>query len=308
MKKLFLLRLAIGITVIAALIWKVGVSKLHETATQANLVYLIPILALLLGILPLVRTYTYLVLLRVTKPAIQFRTVFLVNAYSWALGLFLPGGKLGEFSAIYFLKKEGATVEEASAAVLTDKLISFFVLSAFAAGGVAKFLSIGTSALIIGWLAALALGTFLGVYAALRTPLRHLIDKVLQHFHISLSEFVRMLGQYKREGKLQLFANFALTIVGAAISAALYSFAFSAFGASVNFLDIVFISSAAALAALLPISIGGLGVREMSAVVLFSQLGVSSAVVLSSHLLIAFLSYLVGAAILLVYVTRSKKL
>ncbi len=303
-----LLRLLIGSAIIAVLVWKIGVARLSDTLQQFNFAYLPLLLLIFLGILPLVRAYSYFVLLRITTPTLPFKTVFFVSAYSWALSLFLPGGKLGEFSAIYFLSKKGVTVEEASAAVLTDKLISFFVLSALAAGGLAKFFSTGAAAAIVGWLAALAIITLAGVYAALRTPLRHIIDRVLQRFHISLSEFVGMLGQYKRKGKMQLLTNLALTVVGAAVSAAMYNLAFSAFGQNVNFLDILFISSAGALVALLPISIGGLGVRETSAVVLFSQLGVNAAAVLSSHLLVAVISYIIATAILLFYVARSKKL
>ncbi len=303
-----LLRFLIGLAIIALLIWKMGVTRIYETTHNLELAHLPLLIFLLLGVLPLVRAYSYLVLLRITAPRVSLKTAFIVNAYSWALGLFMPGGKLGEFSAIYFFKKEGISVEEGTAAVLTDKIISFIALSILASGGLARFL--GGKALegMLLWLATMCLAAGLVAYLALRTPLQHQLNKLLGHFHISLATFLALLTTYAKRGKIQLLINLLLTVLGAGISAAIYTIAFNAFGQEISFVNVLLISSAGSLAALLPISIGGLGVRETSAILLFNRLGINSAVVLSSHILVAILSYLIAASILLFYVTRSRKL
>lgn len=303
-----LLRLLIGSVVIAALIWKIGITRVNDTLQHLNLAYLPLLLFLLLGVLPIVRAYSYLALLRITAPKVSLKTAFLANAYSWALGLFMPGGKLGEFSAVYFLKKEGISVEEGAAAVIIDKLISFIVLSILAAGGIAKFFGAKASAGIVLWVIAAGTGVALFAFLALKTSIKSPLSKLLGRFHISLYTFLGLLATYAKRGKMVVLLNFALTALGAAISAAIYVLAFNSFGQDVTFVNVLLVSSAGSLAALLPISIGGLGVRETSAVFLFGQLGVNTAVVLSSHILVAILSYLIAAAILLFYGTHSKKL
>jgi len=75
---------------------------------------------------------------------------------------------------------------------------------------------------------------------------------------------------------------------------------FLAFGASVNYVPVMIIISTITIISLIPISIGGLGIRESGAVLLFLGYGVEASLSASVLLFYAVMRYIL-AFIFIVY-------
>ncbi|MBN2454691.1 flippase-like domain-containing protein [Candidatus Woesearchaeota archaeon] len=307
-KVTFWLRVVISATILGYLIWRTGVESLLGTLSEMKALYIIPIFFLLLVVLPAIRTFSYAVLLKNASKQLPFWKVFAVNYYSWALGMIMPGGKVGEMSAAYFLKKEGLNASESIELTIIDKAISFLVVSMIAAVGVAKFIGIQESLVLI----AVSIAFLVLVAAAIFIEIRKkffagTIKKILNRVGMEGVVASSLFRTTLKKGKRYIFANFLLTVTGSLAAAVMFWLAFLAFGESVSITNVLLINSAGTLLSLLPISIGGLGVRETSAVILFSRIGVESSVTLSAHLVVVFVTYIVLFLILAYYNAASMR-
>lgn len=304
----FVIRVVVSLGILTYLISWIGIADLYQAFRAMNKFFLIPILFLLLGVLPLLRAASYKALLHKATKRISFWEVYGVNAYSWAVGSLLPGGKLGEVSAVYFFKKKNLPVEEGAAITIIDKLISVIVVSVLAVLGIARFIGLKESIMLIAiGIFALFVGVAIIFLFIRNRTLFDFLKKRLGRFGVHLSSLTYLLRTSFKEGKRYLLMNLVLTIAATAVAAGMYVLSFAAFGQSVSFFDVLLINSAGMLVALIPISIGGIGVRETSVVLLFSKLGINNAITLSAYLLIALIGYVIATMILLFYMSRTRK-
>ena len=290
----FGIRAGLAVGTIAFLFWRLGFRSVIEVLERTQAVWLVVIaLFVLAGVV--LSTLNVLVLLRAFKRNPRFGRVTHRVLESWLLSFVLPS-KTGELSLMYLLSREDVPLGESTATVFLDKAITGLVAAGFTILGMGILLSrdeLLAAALVILAGGIFGLGLFLNNKG--RLLIRKLLPKVLtspfrgfgQSMNLLISRHAHLIG-----------ANVVLTVVKHLVTSGMFLIAFLAVGQNVMFLDIVIISAISFIVSLIPITIGGFGLREGSAIILYSRVGVPGEVTLAAHLLIIVAMYAVILALL----------
>lgn len=282
-------RWAVGIVLLALLVWVVGPRALLDTLRRVS-----PSWALSTAGIACVWLFVgglnVWLLLRclIGVPLGRFFAAYMT---AWSAGLVLPG-QLGDATQILFLREYEVPAASSGAAYVADKSISLFWLALVAAYGV------GLYALPVrgGWLVAVGLTALAAAAAAvaafrrLRLPPTGLPGRLQGLLERSLGELVRFR---RHPGILAL--NVSLSVVKWVLMALLYWTAFRAFGRAVGFEPAAVIPVMGSLVGYLPVTVGGAGTTELTAVVLFGRLGVEAATVLGVFLFVRAVLILIAA-------------
>lgn len=193
------------------------------------------------------------------------------------LGMLTPG-RVGDALRIQYVKREMDTpYAEGLAATLMDRFCDLYVLAAMAALGVVHFASILRN--------DLAYATWLAVAAALVAPLLLLAKGPAEFFGRRLRRFTEgwnasldalLTGLRALVGKGLVYAV-PLTIAAFATNYAQGWLVAQASGIDLSFLDVASLLAATSLLGLMPISISGVGVRELFLALVFPALGLPPA-------------------------------
>lgn len=302
-------KLAIGAAIVLYLVHFVGIGETYKTLRGVKLTYLPLIIAVFLfGVGMRALNFKALLLSHENEgktalaKQIGLRSLVKISFVSWAAGMFTPG-KLGEFSSIYLLKKEGINTGKSAAISLLNKAVTTFTILVFAIIGLVKFMGVKESAqLIVIFFAITLLPYGLITSAKTRGLIKKILCRLLGKHEQHISGFTDELDTYLARRKKLLLYNFALNVAWIAVSSWLFSLAFAAVGQSVGFVDILLVNSIGTTTSFIPITIGGTGLREASALVFFGMLGINSAAVLGSHLIIAAISYTIAGAVALAFI------
>jgi len=287
-------KILVSIIILYFLISQIGFDKIIQTLSGTNLSILL--LAVPLKIVALLLTTLNIsVLLKGIKKKISLWKLFITSNLAWSIGLFLPG-RLGEFSLIYFLKKHDVTIGEGTAITLLDKISTFIVLSIISVLAIVTYFDFNT---------ALKFGTILLIILVLSIVMlssSRIRDFIKKHFLKSYSKLFTGFNESLKmilHQKVLFCTNLLITTIKWFFSFLLIKIIFTSLGVQVSIIDVSFITSLAMLISLIPISIGGLGVRESIAVYLFNNLSVKPEVTLSVYLINTLLNYLFGFLLLL---------
>ena len=112
-----------------------------------------------------------------------------------------------------------------------------------------------------------------------------------------LGHVKRALTVFAREHRL-LSLNLGITVLKWMLMVAAYDCAFRAFGPPVSLGAVATIPAMSSLVGHIPVSVGGLGTTEWTAVGLFGRLGVPEAIVLSAYLLLRASGALIAIVLL----------
>lgn len=286
-------RLAVGLGLLVLLLAVVGPAEVVEAAGRAHPGWAAAVVVLALGWLGLGALNVW-VLLRRLAP-VPFREFVGVYITSWATALFIPG-QLGDATQVVLLRRYDVPMSRSGAAYVVDKAVSLTWLLSVAAYGVTLYLP-----RVRGWwllappalvLAALWLGY--GLLRRLDPPEASLVGRA-RRFAGNVTLHVRSFRAYPGT----LAANVALTGVKWLAMAGLYLWAFRAFGTSVGFVAAATIPVISSLVGYLPVTVGGAGTMEWTAVALFGGLGVDGPSVVVVYLFLRAI-LLAGALALLV--------
>jgi len=294
-----LLKVLVSLVIIYVLIRNIGLEKIWLALKSTNLWILLLVLPIKLFSL-LLNGVNITLFLRAIDKKIRFWRIVVWSNLAWSIGLFFPG-RVGEFSIIYFLKSEGVEFGESTAVALLDKMTTFFVLSVLSIIGVFYYFNF-TSAL---WLAGILLIMMIGsVTIVLNARLRGLVKEYLLRKYARLfkgfnDSFRRILGNRK-----MMLGNTLVTAVKWFFSFSSFSVIFLSLGAAVKVTDVMMISSLATIISLIPISMGGIGLREYTAVYLFNGLGISPEITFVAYLLNTFINYIFASGIILANVHK----
>ena len=204
------------------------------------------------------------------------------------VGMLTPG-RVGDMLRVQFLRRDSnVSYAEGLASVVMDRLCDLYVLVVFTAVGFVRF-----SSVLVGELAYLAWGI---VAATVLGPLILLVPGVAERL---LSRAYRKLTRQADAGDLERFLEALRANVGRAlaltipltIAAFLVNYAQAWLAAralhlDLSFFDLMCLLSIASLLGLLPISISGVGVRELFFALAFPVLGLSAAAGVSFGLLV----------------------
>lgn len=208
------------------------------------------------------------------------------------LGMLTPG-RVGEVLRIQYVKRElHAPYVEGLAATLMDRFCDLYVLAAVVALGTVHFATALGSDLVYASWAAAAFGAlaptlllFKGPADLLARGLRRLTDR----WHLSLSALLEALRALI--GRAVLVA-IPLTVACFAINYFQGWVIARAMGIELSLLDVASLLATTSLLGLLPISISGVGVRELFFALVFPALGLAAAQGVAFGLLVFVCNYL----------------
>lgn len=285
-----ILKILVGLIILITLSYKVGISDIIKHMEQFNPLYLIIILPLYILII-FFGTLNLLLLLKSSKLRIKFKKLLRYYFTSWSMGLFIPG-KLGEFSMVYFLKKENIGIGKGLAILLVDQILTLIVLGILSMVSVIIIFHIKSM-----WIGILAILVIMGLLIISKTnkKLRILIRKfILRKHEKKFTGFAKIVGFLIRERKSILIINLLITIIKYILHALVLYVILISIGGKFSLWMILIISSLAKAIGLIPITINGLGVKESVAVYIFGIVGLDASLVTAMYITTMIISYVVG--------------
>ncbi|MBE7385108.1 MAG: flippase-like domain-containing protein [Leptolyngbya sp. SIO1E4] len=222
------------------------------------------------------------------------------------LNIFLPGALGGDVYRVYQVAKETSDPELALVSVFLERFTGLAALSAMAVVGlVPAFELVGRWDIIVlffGCVIALVGGTLLIANRSLlrltapyleRLRLTNVISRMAKIQHL-LHQFAQHRQALALSTGLSLLLQFAIVYYHYLVARQL--------GISISFLELLVFIPIIVVITMLPISLGGLGLKEGLWIYLFTRVGQSAEEALSLSLIVMILSWLLsmpGAVILL---------
>lgn len=282
-----LIKAAVGVLILLLLFYKVGFVEVYNSFLKINIVY-IPIVIVLFAIFLFLSALNFFVLTRGITSKMKFSKIFKYSLWSWGYGKFLPG-KIGEFSLVYFFKKQGISVGQSTVIVLVDKIISFIVLFLIASLGFVFFLDVSAVKVMLIVLAAFIIA-MLFIFTEFG---RGLIKRfILRKYSKIFTGFSKNLFFLLRKNWWAVVLDFIITFLRWGIDFLLIYLLFLSVGQELSYLALSAVVAASSILALVPVSISGLGVRESVGVVMLYQLGIGAALAAGILVIETAISYI----------------
>lgn len=280
------------------LVFSVGLNSIWVTVLKINLLW---------GVLAVICNFTFFILgafniwllLRVMQP-IPFTKFVRSYIYSFSINLFAPG-QLGDASIALFLKKQGIPLRRSGLAYLIDKVITVFVLFCVAWYGAHLFLPeinpVWFIVMPFAGMSAIVLATI--IVLKFPSDFKYIL-KAKQWTISTLDELKSVRYQWRI-----LILNTFLTVIKWLVMCLSFFCAFRSFGQFISWPEIGIIPVLSTLVGYIPVSVGGIGTVEYSAVYLFSIIGVAETIVLSTYLFLRSLQY-IQTGVLMICTHRNK--
>lgn len=274
---------------LAVLVWWVGLDQLLEALRTLHPGLAFASFALQFASIAM-GGLNVLILVHAVAPTLPKRPVFLAYLRSWVIGAVAPG-RLGDLSLAHFLTPLEVTYGLGLAVVVVDKFITFLVTVAIGALGVLLYVGAEQAAVASGMALVVAVGSI--ALIANRRVRRFVRDRLLGRHGAKFAGFSTYTQGMLVEHPGLLSINTLLTVVRTVVMALSVWVMLLAFHTDVDLVAVVFVQTIAQLAAWVPVSMAGIGVRETTATVLYTQLlGLAAAPVLNANLLTLVLGYL----------------
>ncbi len=272
------IKLFVSLGVLTLLLTSIDVTSLGKVMLNVDPVFLSIALVLVLSI-RFVMAYRWKVVLHFYRIFPKFLNLLSIVFISNSVGQLLPGGIGVDVVRSYQLSKEEGVATQIAASVFLDRVIGLFsmLLIAFTSSVVGAVLN--SVAPIYALVSAGLLTGFLVLYL-LRNKLTDLsythikIQGRLKGIVVILSQFLQSLGAVHLP-KGALFKLLLLSVSVQFIRIVIFFTIFLALGVHPEFLLFVVFIPLLFIVMLMPVSIGGLGVREGALYLFFKQSGVS---------------------------------
>lgn len=300
----WLLRLGVGLAILALIWHSVDTLKIREVVRSFELPAVALALALYFGSW-LLAAYKWQLLVPSAPIGVVARVTFVSQFY----GFFLPGQLGGEISRAILMARLGDDTDKAVASVLVDRITGLVGLCLVAWVGIQAgpvrfepgiqlaFAALGAAAagslflLRVGWFDALVRRSLAGLLAS-RSRWLQAPGRFFTRAHDALLAFAS-------NGRLMV-ASVSLGVLFQMLCVAINYVLAVQLGIAVSVFDLAWIVGAVSVALLLPISVAGIGVRELTYVGLLGLFGVAAekALILSLAVLaLAACGALLGAAL-----------
>ena len=282
-KFLNIIRNIIGILILVILVYYVGTNNIFNSFKSINFLYFPIILVSYISSLLL----STLCISFLIKKKIPFNKLFRCYTLSWVYGLLLPG-KLGEFSLVYFLKKERLSISTSLVVSFIDKLITFLLFSVITVIGVLLVFNFrqGINALI--------LFLIIIVMTALAAKINLLSKIVPKKYKSYIKPFFNEYHHFFKNDKKRIYKNLYFTLVRWFVDGVSIFMIFLALGITVNIIYVLIINTMTALLSLIPLTANGLGIRQSAGVYTFSKLNINPAITVNMYLISLSFTYLIA--------------
>jgi len=287
----------VGISLFVFILTLIDYTQLVTLIQNINLMLFL--IALLMSVpIIILRYHRWYYIIRSEGEQIPWMKGLSVHVGSFALGIITPG-RLGEFSKAFFLFKSGVSFGLSLFTVLFDRLSDLIIL--FIIGGIGVFLffperdiritlsvGIGIFFMVVIWLIRGGTG---------KERIIKLVDGIIpDRFKDLTKDPTRII--LDRFSEIHQFRW--ITVI--AISSAAWIFYLiqlyffnAALGGSLSLLSLAFIGSATQIVAFLPLSISGIGTRDLTFIVLVQKVGESAEYGILMSMCILFSVILYGA-------------
>lgn len=275
---IFLLKAIVSISLLTFLLTKIDWHTVTKNLHNANLFLLL--IAIFLNVVERFElTYKWNLLIKVRSIIVKFGRLFWINSIGSFLGLFLPSSLGTDVVRGYYLVKNNSERSVSISSVFVDRvlgLISLLLLGLasllFAGNLVSKFnLNL--------YLAVLTFITLVGVYFFQRNETKKILEllflKMKQHKIIEYA--MKLHGsilEYKKYPKT-LLLSFVITILVQVTRVLTYYAVAAAFDIEISIVYFFLFVPLIMIVMMLPITIGGLGLREGTFVAFFTMIGMS---------------------------------
>jgi hypothetical protein len=220
---------------------------------------------------------------------------FLSSVY---LGMLTPG-RVGDVLRIQYLRHDlDVPYAEGMASIVVDRLCDLYVLALFVAVGVVHY-----SPVIVGQLAWITWGGVAGIVIG---PLVFLVpgvaERTMGRLYAKLAkgsadEFDLFLASLRANMGRPLLRTIPMTALAFGVNYVQGYIIAHSMGLDMSFFDAMCLLAIASLLGLLPISVSGVGVRELFFSLVFPLLGFAPAQGVTFGLLVFFVIYLVNIGI-----------
>jgi len=272
------LKALISISLLTFLLVNIEWDKVLENLRNANILLLL--IASLLNLTERFElTYKWNLLIRVRNIIIKFGRLFLINAIGSFLGIFLPSSLGTDVVRGYYLVKDNSEKSVSISSVFVDRVLGMFSLltfgtvSVFFAGDLIDSFNIKSYVII---LFAAVVVTFYLFQRNDTVNFLHSLLKRIKHKKIvdNIIALHNSILEYKKHPKTLFLAFFITLLVQVTRVLTYYSIAL-AFNIQVPIIYFFLFIPLIMLVMMIPISIGGLGVKEGTFVAFFTLIGMS---------------------------------
>jgi len=286
------LRLGISAILLLVLLLYVDLAESWRVVREADIALVIASFIVLLG-LRFLSAYRWFVLLKGKNAVVTYRTIVRLNFIGVFCGTFMPGGT--ELAGIFMLAKLTSDLALTVSSLLVERVLALTALLVLVLLG----LLIAPPGLpsILGYGAGMGLMVLaLGILASLHPRVRRVINHLLSHGWIApigrrVNKLFVRLDTYANERSLMVY-SLGLAFCMQLLRVACTIVVAWALGVHLPIATFVAIVPIIFLIVLLPISVGGLGVRETAFVSTFALVGVSAESAFTLSLLLYLISML----------------
>ncbi|TSA16732.1 UPF0104 family protein [bacterium] len=291
-----IVRLIVGLSILGYLIYIVEPNAILAVLAKVNYAFVPLWLAAYLLCLALGALNIHLLLRPYTR--VSYLTLLRYDIVATSLGYFTPAQIGAPIALALNLKKEdGVLLSRSVSALLIDKLNTFVVAAALGVLGVLRAFKLLDLQIVLGPKFAVRSYFVVVLLALLITTVLIVIYFRSQRIRKITRDVLDALDSYRQQKKFVIL-NFLLTIVVQSTIALIWVITFRMIGNAVEFKAMITTAPAISLVAYLPVTIGGIGTQELSAVFLWKAVGVSAEVGLSSFLVARGLTILTSLALL----------
>jgi len=275
----------------ALLLWYVGPAQFVATLAEADLRFVFAYFVAFLAV-PFLYGLQIYGALRIGGYAPALGEAVAAAVSSWSVGTITPA-RAGDLTLAYFLGS-AVKVSDAHALVAVDKAISLAVLAALAIVS-APLIPASVSAAVLVGAGLVLLGAAIG-FALLRRPVVNspLPTVAKRWLGATAAESWASLQRYARNVPLLLWSAVMATLRWSYI-AAINVVIFRAVDAAPDIATILAATSVGRIISIVPVSIGGLGVKEPVQIVIYNSVGVSAASVMAVSIVGLACGFLVAA-------------
>jgi len=233
----------------------------------------------------LLAAYRLYVLLRCGEPDTRMWPVIRITFLSNFLAIFLPGGG-GELVRVAALKHSGLKLALSFSSVVLDRLLGFGALGVLLLVGALFSTDIGfpaeTEYVAIG-IALLLLGSFIVIHPAIHRLLLRLAPIHSRRNRI-LTALIETVDLFKKRPQTMVWAFF-LAMLMQLFRVVFFYLGILTLGVSVPIISMFILVPAFVLLTTLPVSVGGVGVREVLFLTFFSSLNLPGNIAVALALL-----------------------
>lgn len=294
-------KISITVSLVFIIVYKIDICTIIQNFKGYSVGYFVTAFVVSL-IVNLIGSFS----LHAVYPKEKVLDIFKVTLKSNFYAMALPGQLLGETTKIFLLSKEQSSLSERVSAVVIDKFLN--AIAMIIVGGIGLFLSPNMQEVILQrcLFAGFAI-MVLGLLALKNEKLLHLleknIDRVIKNekWLRKSEECLNTWSNYSNKNR-ELIISGILGIVYQLVIAVTYYVIGLGLGIEVSFWDYCWINAMLTLILFLPVSIGGLGVREATLIGFLGELNINAekAVTLSVLMLgIQLLRAAIGGLLLL---------